>query len=251
VPTSWRLLCAEVELRAADARRLPPALRQARERNLGLLRQYRRRGEFPHNDHEPARPAPCFIDAGGRPCAVAYLMAATGAAAGALAVARAANHARVREMRCPELEAWAAASGLTRAELARIQPAYPPSPEQLQRYTDLVRSFWVVGALGLLSVLLNAACFLWVQAPRSMARCVAALCGIVAGAVCLLYGSQVNTWPLFVRTSLEGEVEALRTGAYWIGGASIACACLQLLFGMWRGRPPAVPGSGAGWRKEE
>src|SRR5919202_386457 len=65
VPTSWHLLCAELELRAADPRALPGALRQARARNLDRLRAYRRRGEFPHDPGAPEAYGPCFIDAAG------------------------------------------------------------------------------------------------------------------------------------------------------------------------------------------
>ena len=85
--TSFHLWCAELELRLADTSDLSPGHRQARERNLALLREYRQRGEFPRNDHDPEHACPCFIDAEGRQCAVACLMHASGDEAPALKVA--------------------------------------------------------------------------------------------------------------------------------------------------------------------
>src|SRR5205085_4971519 len=136
VPTYWHLLCAELELRAADTRALPGAWRQARQRTLDRLRDYRRRREFPHNSGAAKAYSPCFIDDEGRQCAVAYLMHASGAAEAALGVARVANYARLPDMRSDALDTWAAASGLTRAELARIQPAYPGDPGPLLPYYE-------------------------------------------------------------------------------------------------------------------
>jgi hypothetical protein len=156
VATYWHLLCAELELRAADTRALPAALRPARQRSLDRLRDYRRRREFPHNAGVPKAYSPCFIDDEGRQCAVAYLMHASGAAEAALGVARVANYARIPEMPSAVLDGWAASSGLTRAELARIQPSYPPDPEPLlPYYAALVIAIWIVGALGLLSIVGN------------------------------------------------------------------------------------------------
>jgi hypothetical protein len=171
VPTYWHLLCAELELRAADTRALPAALRAARRRTLDRLRDYRRRREFPHNTGVPKGYSPCSIDDQGRQCAVAHLMHASGAAEAARGVARVANYARIAEMPAAALDGWAAASGLTRAELARIQPSYLPDPEPLRPYYEtLVAFMWVVGALGVLSIVGNTLRLLGTSIPRSIAR---------------------------------------------------------------------------------
>src|SRR4051794_20379068 len=74
--TAFHLWCAERELRAADSAQRTPALQARRTRNLDLLRDYRRRGDFPRNLVDPNRPTPCFVDSDDRRCAVAYLMEA-------------------------------------------------------------------------------------------------------------------------------------------------------------------------------
>src|SRR5207253_2947386 len=128
--------------------------RRARQRTLDRLRDYRLRREFPHDSGAPKAYSPCFIDGEGRQCAVAYLMHASGAAGAALGVARVANYARLPDMRSDALDTWAAASGLTRAELARILPAYPGDPGPLLPYYEgLAAAVWAVGALGGLSIL--------------------------------------------------------------------------------------------------
>jgi hypothetical protein len=59
---------------------------------------------------------------------------------------------------------------------------------------------------------------------------------LLVGAVCLYHPSQIKEWP-FPHTSgygnpsiisLEDQANAFQTNVYWIGVASIACACLQL-----------------------
>ena len=127
LPTAVHRYCAEQELRGAKTLSLSTALIESRERNLRLLREYRLRWEFPHNEHEPTCFSPCFVDAEGRQCAVAYLMHATGGEEAVTLIAQKANYARIHEMRFPELEAWMTSSGLTKAELARIQPTYAPT----------------------------------------------------------------------------------------------------------------------------
>src|SRR3954454_175763 len=106
LPTAFHLWCAEQELRIADTRTLSPPLRRARRRNLGLLRAYRARGEFPQNNHKLTRFAPCFVDTACRQCAVAHLMCATGAQEAAFKVKHEANYAQIVDMRIPELNTW-------------------------------------------------------------------------------------------------------------------------------------------------
>ena len=132
--TMFHLWCAERELRAADIGRLPPHVQRARRRNLDRLRIYRRRGEFPRNTTAPYGALPCFVDADGRRCAVAHLLIRSGAGPAVAQVAETSNTARLREITSPALEVWARDSGLTRDELARIQPMYSPSMAEAERY---------------------------------------------------------------------------------------------------------------------
>jgi hypothetical protein len=157
--TVYHLWCAEHVLRLADTTDMPDSLREARARNLDLLRDYRRRGEFPRHQHGGVGGVPCFIDAEGRQCAVACLMHASGNNAAALKISHDANFARIAEMCFPELGDWASHSGFTKAELARIQPAYPGDPprwEDLQYAYELVYVVWAVGAFAALSIIANS-----------------------------------------------------------------------------------------------
>lgn len=120
---SWHFKRVESILRAQDVSQLAPSLQRARERHLDQLHAYAVRGIFPRN-YEQANYAPCFIDRDGRECAVAHLVMASGHAAMAETVAAVANYAYVPQMEFPELDKWAAESGLNRKELALIQPGY-------------------------------------------------------------------------------------------------------------------------------
>lgn len=110
-------------LRAQDVSHLSSVLRQARERHLDRLHAYATRGVFPRN-HERPDYAPCFIDRDGRECAVAHLMIASGHSDAAHHIAGIANYAYIPQMKFPELDEWAAQMGLSREELALIQPGY-------------------------------------------------------------------------------------------------------------------------------
>jgi len=117
------LAYVERRLRAADDAHLPSALREARRRNLDLLRAYWQAGVFPAGEN-PAGRQPTFIDDAGRRCAVAALVEA---AAGTETVARINDRYRnayIREMDDAALAAWIARSGFTSDEVAMIQPNY-------------------------------------------------------------------------------------------------------------------------------
>ncbi|NUO50309.1 MAG: hypothetical protein HOV80_15755 [Polyangiaceae bacterium] len=99
----------------------------SRQLLIETLSHYARRGIFPCNPLRD-RMVPTFVDSGGRECAVAHLLLATGDAPLVEAVRAKKNLAHVAEMVGPELEVWAEFHGLTLAELAFIQPDYcPPS----------------------------------------------------------------------------------------------------------------------------
>ena len=122
----------EARLRASAPAGLTAAQRAARAQNLARLRAYIERGEFPRN-HEVAGRRPHFIDDDGRICAVGYLIEQS--AGRAVVEAINARHEWDYIPAIRGIDAWVEASGLTREELAMIQPAYgwrprpvPPPP---------------------------------------------------------------------------------------------------------------------------
>lgn len=125
----------ERELRTRDVSHLSAEQRAARETHIERLREYRERGVFPRNRDFPDRMVPYFVDADGRRCAVAYLIAESGEEELVQRIASTRNHARVRELAdIPELREWLESAGLSLEEAARIQPSYPccrvePPPE--------------------------------------------------------------------------------------------------------------------------
>ncbi len=113
---------AEEMLLAADIRGLTPAQREARARNVELLRGYRERGVFPRNLHFPDSREPYFVDDRGIPCAMAYLIAASGRVDMVERIRASRNSARIGELADdPELIAWLEDAGLTVAEASRVR----------------------------------------------------------------------------------------------------------------------------------
>lgn len=118
LPTRIHLWSAEFQIRhrsSADPERL---------RNLDVLRAYRKSRAFPRNN--TALPStPYFVDRDGRHCAVGHLMRESGEHAAVRRIAAEANLARIDDMNPAVLADWTQRSGLTKRELARIQPGYP------------------------------------------------------------------------------------------------------------------------------
>ncbi|MHC4845991.1 MAG: HEAT repeat domain-containing protein, partial [Planctomycetota bacterium] len=113
---------AEAELRAADTSGLSPEQRAARAAALDTLNEYWTGADFGRDDRMHEQRGVSFVDDGGRRCAVAYLLDATGETDLVQAVAETANHAYVLELSDnPDLIAWLDRVGLTMAEAARIQ----------------------------------------------------------------------------------------------------------------------------------
>jgi hypothetical protein len=122
---SAHLTTVERELRSVDTSHLDVDMRMKRARFLDVLHAYTSHGVFPQNNVTDTR-TPIFVDDGGRTCAVAHLMWSDGAHDTVRDVVRHENLARVPVMQTESLLAWAAKSGFTVDELARIQPSYNP-----------------------------------------------------------------------------------------------------------------------------
>jgi uncharacterized protein (TIGR03382 family) len=120
-----RLTVVERELRAVDTSHLDVDLRMKRARLLDTLHTYTARGVFPQNNVTGTL-TPIFVDDGARTCAVAELLMRDGRSDVVREVVARENLARVPVMQTESLLAWAATSGFSVDELARIQPSYNP-----------------------------------------------------------------------------------------------------------------------------
>lgn len=227
VPTAFHLWCAEQELRIADTGGLTESQKEARDRNLDVLRAYRKRGEFPRHRHDRIRGLPCFIDSDGRQCAVACLMHASGDESTPAKVVREANFARIREMPFLELDAWASESGLTKSELARIQPGYPDDPPQWEDFlyfSNLVLTIWALGLFTILSIFANTLRLFVAFANRYLTS----LIGIVAGVTLVGLGFFLDMRhrdPFH----LVNDISVFRLLAWFVGMLSVAIAVCPLM----------------------
>ncbi|HUJ57925.1 MAG TPA: hypothetical protein VLX92_05520 [Kofleriaceae bacterium] len=106
---------------------LPPAIAARRRAAIATLRGYAERGVFPRLD-APGPRTPRFVDRAGTLCAVGFLIASTDGEAVARELGARYEYAYLDDIADPRIDAWAAANGLTRRELAMIQPEYAPEP---------------------------------------------------------------------------------------------------------------------------
>ena len=182
----------EVRLRSRDVSALPLNLQFVRTTMLDNLKAYYRRGIFPRNYVHP-RHRPSFIDRDDRVCAVAHLMIQSGQERLARQVAVEANDAYVRDLHVKEFDAWAAQSGLTKEELAFIQPSYHCTfhPDQFPYLlyhvngilTGLLNILYLAASVGIVSWLLNGLAFI-----RRQRSSLAIGLGLAAGITLIVVG---------------------------------------------------------------
>lgn len=125
------LQLVEQALRKTDVTHLSKKQKQARLQHLDHLHQYWQQGAFPINTSHSYR-LPIFIDPFDNFCAVGYLIKASGHEELSRYISASTNFAYLADMQYPELNKWAAASGLSHEELAWIQPGYSPAPNYIQ-----------------------------------------------------------------------------------------------------------------------
>ncbi|MDE2879961.1 hypothetical protein [Candidatus Palauibacter soopunensis] len=112
-------------LRRRSTDGLSAAQRERRSTALDWLREYRERGEFPHNHTHAAGRVPVFVDEHGTPCAVAYLLQRSGRENLVREIASADNNVYAWELADDgRFSEWLDDMGLTLEEAARIQPGY-------------------------------------------------------------------------------------------------------------------------------
>jgi len=122
----YHLTLVAAHLRAHQPEALPAQAQAQRRALLDTLAAYAAAERFPQNIHHAER-RPYFIDHAGTHCAVGYLMQASGHGDLARRISHEQNYAYLADIRTPGVEVWAAAHGFALAELAWIQPAYPPT----------------------------------------------------------------------------------------------------------------------------
>lgn len=152
LPTRIHLWSAELEIRHRAPAGLEPAAIEARRANLAVLREYRKGRQYPRND-TGLPSTPYFVDSAGRHCAVAHLMRTSGADQAVRRIAATANLARIDDMDPVVVASWSAGSGLTKRELARIQPSYVHGAQQF--FSLLLWSALVLVPFALLSFVLG------------------------------------------------------------------------------------------------
>ncbi len=96
-----------------------------RRRNLDRLHPYWSAGRFPINETHGSR-IPVFVDRHETHCAVGWLLRESGKNELIRTVRQADNNIFIRDIHDPDFAQWQEQSGLTLAELALIQPSYPP-----------------------------------------------------------------------------------------------------------------------------
>ena len=119
------LLDVERTLRGKPTGALSDEQRERRNAALDWLREYRERGEFPHNHTHAGGRVPVFVDEHGTPCAVAYLLQRSGRAELVQEIASGGNNVYAWELSGDaRFSEWLDETGLTLEEAARIQPQY-------------------------------------------------------------------------------------------------------------------------------
>lgn len=159
----------------------------------------------------------------GRHCAVAHLMRSSGDSDAVRQIAGTANLARIDDMDPVTLDSWACDSGLTKRELARIQPGYPHADQSAANL--LLWSALVLIPLALLSFA--------IQLRRGVIRDDTGLLvtGAALGALMVLLASSYLVWGATL-SEPEKAVDPTVPGMYGDLHISFALGSAALLTGL-------------------
>ncbi|MEX1268904.1 MAG: hypothetical protein WEA56_07875 [Balneolaceae bacterium] len=140
------LMYVEEVLRKRSTDHLSEEQKENRTVYMDLLRDYYLKGEFPVNDGHSDPRRPTFIDGNGNICAVGYLLEQTEGRNTAEAINAKYKHAFIYEIESPVFDEWMQKSGFTIDELAMIQPAYEPEPDQKVNRNEIDLSYGIGSA---------------------------------------------------------------------------------------------------------
>lgn len=101
-----------------------PSLKDQRDQNLSLLKDYIKAANFPRDIEYHKNRRPCFIDNSGNICAVGYLVEQTSSRSEAQRINGLFQYEFLRDMEDEKLLEWQQSSGLSFKELEMIQPTY-------------------------------------------------------------------------------------------------------------------------------
>jgi len=123
----------EKTLRQRDNTHLSSQQKVNRVHHLDVLRSYADNGIFPKNIYHSKR-QPYFVDHLGTACAVGHLVRESGEKELVDLITKQDNYAYISDLvKYKKLSIWAEKNGFSLAELAWIQPGYPPIPKQINQ----------------------------------------------------------------------------------------------------------------------
>lgn len=132
-------------LNQKDVSQLTKAQQKNRQKMLKLLNEYWEVGEFPKNYAFSDQRKPCFIDKNGNICAVGYLIEQTAGRQIAEEINSKYKYDYILAMKDQTIDTWVQSSGLTKKELAMIQPAYgyqsPQNPSNISAEYGIPSAF--------------------------------------------------------------------------------------------------------------
>ncbi|WP_420447838.1 hypothetical protein [Candidatus Palauibacter sp.] len=215
------LLDVERALRSRGTEGLNAAQLERRNTALNWLREYRERGEFPHNHTHGDGRVPVFVDGHGTPCAVAYLLQRSGRESLVSEVASTDNNVYAWELADdPRFSEWLDETGLTLAEAARIQPSYGDFSPCCTLVGSPSRAWQYVAPLTVGSVLVSH-----LAKPEAWAR---PLLGVVNGGFAVAHaGFAWNAWGEREGSDVEAEVSAAANTALALASAITAWSLLR------------------------
>ena len=202
----------EKRLRERDVGHLSHRQQVARRQQLDALSQYWKSGVFPRNSDFPTRRVPYVIDSGGRVCAVGHLLVTSRQAKLACQLAQTANNAYIEDVTSPELDEWASESGLTKEELAMIQPVYSG---------ELIPAILVSGAVSTFLSIING-----LNIYRRQVGLWLPVLGVAAGIIVIYFAAQhhqIIESPFIIRN------DSYSTTGLIIGGLGIGVSISSLI----------------------
>jgi hypothetical protein len=215
-------------LRQKETPDLSPTLRQTRKQLLDLLHIYQLTGIFPRNYDYKTNRKPCFIDKENRICAVGYLIEKTAGREVAEDINRRHKYETIFAMNDEIVDTWIEMSGLSKEEVAMIQPTYGFPPAYSPYADNHITPAYGISSSALGGINLSLNTLNGIQISRGTKNNTVAIAGLITGAGQTILGASS-----FPKTTTDFNGNSTKEGKKTLSMVNVGIGTTTMILSAW------------------